>query len=667
MNNIDTVAHMNMHYTQYWAHWALFIDAQLCHIAPVAQDRLARVIPSMHVHLCVALWLISLHPSPVFYFVPLLFFQPFQMSSSEFHGRFRSNPLCDFRLGTVATSDHETPLTQSEGKSAVLLQSGLNEIGGQILRNGVWTCSGLKAVGAESSCTPSDVVCVFCVRPLRRRVLLSLFSPSWFVCFLFWDILWVVAVFAQVCVASILSLLIPPPSPTSTCLLVRRRPSDSTRFDWSGGLCFMSHRLAAGAGFWMSVPIYHPQARHARICEFHADPASCLVRPACFCCTVESLWLRLPVHWWWGYSPDLPLGRGATRPLFPSESSPGRDLLFAVTLWHCYCLILLDVSLVTTFDPLLFFLLLRLLSTTPVPYPSSYTYLRNVQDLWYDGKTPYEGRFKPKQKAINLERKSYLDCSFEMHCTREEFGRGDVLVADLEELETMDASENYSKNDSMRKRWYFRSRRENIHLDTGSSNSRRKCGWFSRRIRECLFHHLKTHFWMQVKRKMISGPSQETSLTAITLTQESNFTRQEKNHSLFHWSTLTLPELLIRIWMSSKRSATTTSELWCFKWFVWFVDRFHSMYSIGRKIFKRQMWSRRRLTRKQLPSRSDNWWPALWLKMERMPSWKRNRSGHLKSSTSITHEHCEASTSLIRWIRNSRKPFRKLARNLKHQ
>ena len=70
MNNIDTVAHMHMHYTQYWAHRELFLDAQLCHIAPVAQDCLARVIPSMHVHLCVALWLISQHPSPVFYFVP---------------------------------------------------------------------------------------------------------------------------------------------------------------------------------------------------------------------------------------------------------------------------------------------------------------------------------------------------------------------------------------------------------------------------------------------------------------------------------------------------------------------------------------------------------------------------------------------------------------------
>ena len=38
------------------------------------------------------------------------------MSSSEFHERFRSNPLCDFRLGTVATSDHETPLTGYEPK-----------------------------------------------------------------------------------------------------------------------------------------------------------------------------------------------------------------------------------------------------------------------------------------------------------------------------------------------------------------------------------------------------------------------------------------------------------------------------------------------------------------------------------------------------------------------
>ena len=45
---------------------------------------------------------------------------------------------------------------------------------------------------------------------------------------------------------------------------------------------------------------------------------------------------------------------------------------------------------------------------------------------------------RTSQESINLERKSYLDCSSDTHC-------GDVLIADLEELETMDASEIYSK------------------------------------------------------------------------------------------------------------------------------------------------------------------------------------------------------------------------------
>ena len=47
----------------------------------------------------------------VLYFVPPFSFQPFLMFTSEFNERSRSNPLCDFRLGTVVTSDYETPLT----------------------------------------------------------------------------------------------------------------------------------------------------------------------------------------------------------------------------------------------------------------------------------------------------------------------------------------------------------------------------------------------------------------------------------------------------------------------------------------------------------------------------------------------------------------------------
>ena len=72
--------------------------------------------------------------------------------------------------------------------------------------------------------------------------------------------------------------------------------------------------------------------------------------------------------------------------------------------------------------------------------------------------------------------------------------KGDIMVADLEELETMDASEIYSKktqcerSDISQRKWkihfssrrwtdqtpWRRSRPENIHLDTAASNSRRK-------------------------------------------------------------------------------------------------------------------------------------------------------------------------------------------------
>ena len=53
---------------------------------------------------------------------------------------------------------------------------------------------------------------------------------------------------------------------------------------------------------------------------------------------------------------------------------------------------------------------------------------------------------RTSHESIHLERKSYLDCSSDTHCTRGGgIWKGDVLVEDIEELETMDASEIYSK------------------------------------------------------------------------------------------------------------------------------------------------------------------------------------------------------------------------------
>ena len=96
-----------------------------------------------------------------------------------------------------------------------------------------------------------------------------------------------------------------------------------------------------------------------------------------------------------------------------------------------------------------------------------YTYLRNVTDLLSDGKTPYERRFGQLFEGPIIPFGSlveYHPISAKDQSRIHQFGqkvlpgvflghalyavgiwKGDVLVADLEELETMDASEIYSK------------------------------------------------------------------------------------------------------------------------------------------------------------------------------------------------------------------------------
>ena len=143
-----------------------------------------------------------------------------------------------------------------------------------------------------------------------------------------------------------------------------------------------------------------------------------------------------------------------------------------------------------------------------------YTYLRNVTDLLSDGKTPYERRFgKPfggpvipfgslveyhpitakDQSRIHQFGKKVLPGLFLGYALYAGgIWKGDIMVADPEELETMDASEIYSKrlnaNEVIfppKRRIYFsnsrwtnqntwrRSGTENIHLDTAASKSRR--------------------------------------------------------------------------------------------------------------------------------------------------------------------------------------------------
>ena len=186
-----------------------------------------------------------------------------------------------------------------------------------------------------------------------------------------------------------------------------------------------------------------------------------------------------------------------------------------------------------------------------------YTYLRNVQDLLSDGKTPYERRFGQPFKGPIIPFGSLV----EYHPIHQ-FGKkvlpglflgyalyaggiwkGDVLVADLEELETMDASEIYSKRLSAKEvifpqkgEFIFPIADGRIKPLGGDQDLRTSTLIRHRPIRgESHLDFLgesegslpPPHDSFPDAGETTSGPCREASYTAITLNPESSFTRRE--------------------------------------------------------------------------------------------------------------------------------------------
>ena len=253
-----------------------------------------------------------------------------------------------------------------------------------------------------------------------------------------------------------------------------------------------------------------------------------------------------------------------------------------------------------------------------------YTFLRNVTDLFAVGKTPNERCFgepfevpiMPFSSLVEYHRISAKDQS-RIH----QFGKkvlpglflgyalyaggiciGDIMEADVEELETIDASENLRKktqskggNISKRKwKLYFSSRRwtnqpfrkrsgtENIHLDTGSPNTRRRSKWFSRRIRRVSATTASSRLisgcrwsdkWFLVHaRKLHIPPSRWTQ--SQTLLAERGIIPFSTE---IHWR--------LQNYADKHGSYARKPHRWLFEYrwikrFVWFLDMCHSVYSI---------------------------------------------------------------------------------------
>ena len=170
-----------------------------------------------------------------------------------------------------------------------------------------------------------------------------------------------------------------------------------------------------------------------------------------------------------------------------------------------------------------------------------YTYLRNIQDLLSGGKTPFERRFGDPYEGPIIPFGSlveYHPISAKDQSRIHQFGKkvlpglfleyalyaggiwkGDILVADLEELETMDASEIYSKktqckgSDISQRKWkiyIFQSQMDEQKFVGGDQELRTSTLIREHPIRgesdveflgeSGLFHHLMTHIRMLVKR-----------------------------------------------------------------------------------------------------------------------------------------------------------------------
>ena len=109
-------------------------------------------------------------------------------------------------------------------------------------------------------------------------------------------------------------------------------------------------------------------------------------------------------------------------------------------------------------------------------------------------------------------------------------------------------------------------------------------------------------------------------------------------------------------------------EHWWFSRLVWSLDRFHTIYSIGRKTSRRIYVVQGEINEETAYIQATSSMARdLEINGKACQSWRKCKSGLRKSSILKTHEDCVGSTSSTPRIRNSRKPSRTRVRNWKHQ
>ena len=172
---------------------------------------------------------------------------------------------------------------------------------------------------------------------------------------------------------------------------------------------------------------------------------------------------------------------------------------------------------------------------------------------------------------------------------------------------------------------------------------------------------------MMRRLKMISGLSREISFIVNTWNPESNCTCRKKNHSLFHWNTLTSPEIHKQTWMYCRRKIF--DDYWERGWrkrIIRCMDNFHKIHFY---------WTKGNLTDIHGPGETNegNKQPEDQTMYGQIcgsvclmhQNEKRGKSGLSRNINSIMPENYFLSSSLKLKMRNSRTSWKTLVERWK--
>ena len=251
---------------------------------------------------------------------------------------------------------------------------------------------------------------------------------------------------------------------------------------------------------------------------------------------------------------------------------------------------------------------------------------------------------KTSQESINLEGKSYPDCSLDTLCTRGEFGRVTKWLQTLRSWKRWTHQKPTKKKtqckggDISQRRWkiYFPIADGRIKPLGGDQDLRTSTSVWHRPIQAeghvdflgesegspppprltsgCRW----SNKWLLVHvRKLLIPPSRWTQ--SQTLLAERRIIPYSTE---IHWC--------IQNYKNKFGCYARTPHRWLleYRWikrFVRFLGRFHSVSSIDERPSDGYMWSGRKLTKRQATSRPDQLWPELWIKMGKMLSWRRDK------------------------------------------